>query len=237
MTRPHVGSSTYARPKSVLKGGGRGLLMRVKSVFTVTPKISVTDDFTDLDNFVTLLGEPDLTSGMLGGSGVVRHKTQALTDSHKVSGVIGSLNQGKMRLVCCANINFTRYYALEIGKGLISNLSIIKGNAASSVEARGILGFFLDLLFALLSIFSPDTTKFETTNVDLDVSDVVAVWYDEATSTIRTSINDIETACTLAVPRGEVPHGEGYRWHGVAQGIDGPFTPGVNMTSYACEDI
>jgi hypothetical protein len=240
---PRITQSTA--PAAIQGTPGVGVGIQLKHTLDATPKLSATDDFADLDDWVTVFGEPTITSGTLSGEGVVRYKNQALTDNHKITGTIGSLATGTTRLFICGDESAKRYYALEIERSAFTTtFSIIKGNAASSIETGvGLLSLLfgiLSLVFSMFSLFSKEVTKFDTTTVTLAVSDDVSVWFDEANSTIRTYINDAATGCTLAVPRGEIPHGPGYRWCGVATEIDVFLlfsSVGPRFTSVAIEDV
>jgi hypothetical protein len=234
---PGIPTTGNRAPQLVTGSKGVGVLVNTATEMTVMPKLSASDDFTNLSKWVTVYGTPTITSGMLAGTGVVRYKNQAFTDSMQASGVVGSIGTGKTRLIICADESVLRYYALEVSRGLTTTFSIIKGNSASSVESStGLIGALFSLFFSLFSIFSESTTKFDTTTVTLNVSDEVSVWYDRATSTIRTYINGVPTGCSLEVERSEIPHGPGFRWGGVAQGITA-LNPGVRFTSYTLEDV
>jgi hypothetical protein len=233
---PGITSTGHRAPQLITGSKGVGLLVNTSTETTITPKLSASDDFTNLSKWITVYGTPGITSGMLSGDGVVRYKNQAMTDNMKASAVVGSIGTGKTRLIICADESVTRYYALEVSRGFTTTFSIIKGNSASSVESSaGLIGALFSLFFSLFSIFSESTTKFDTTTVTLSVSDEVSVWYDRDASTIRTYINDVATGCSIEVPRSEIPHGPGFRWAGMAQGITA-LNPGVRFTSYTLED-
>jgi hypothetical protein len=235
---PGVSSTGNRIPQSVTGNKGVGVLVNTSTEMTVTPKLSAADDFTNLSKWITVYGTPGITSGMLSGDGVVRYQNQAMTDNMKASAVVGSIGTGKTRLIICADESVTRYYALEVSRGLTTTFSIIKGNSANSVEtaSSSLIGALFSLFFSLFSIFSESTTKFDTTTVTLNVSDEVSIWFDRDASTIRTYINDVATACSIEVPRSEIPHGPGFRNAGVAQGITA-LNPGVRFTSYTLEDV
>lgn len=216
---------------------GKSVVSHVAATTTITPKLTATDTFTTLNNWVTIYGTPTITSGVLTGTGAVRYKNQALTDHHKASAVVSSKASGTTRLVICGDENFTRFYSLEINVGLTTEFSLIKGSAASSVqEGNDLLALLLNLLLFVFTLFSTSTSKFATTTVTLNVSDEVAVEYDPDTSTLITYINDLPTACTLEVPRGEIGHKEGFRYAGVAVGIASG-TAGTRFTSFELADV
>jgi hypothetical protein len=238
---PTVGVTSGAIPRIISGGRGFGVTINTPTEVTVTPKLAATEDFSSLDNFVTVYGTPVIQSGKLAGQAVVRYKNQALTDSHKVSTVVGAQNTGTTRLVICGDESFLRYYALQISVGITgSALSIIRGTGARSVESStGLIGALFSLFFSLFSLFSKDTTTEAFQTVTLDVDDEVSFWYDEDTSTLRAYVNDVEET-SLAVPRGEIPHGPGFRWAGVAVGLDlflNVLNAGPLMTSFALDDV
>ena len=242
---PGPTSRKHTAPTLIADDGNRaGVLAKTEYQLDVTPKMSVTDSFTNLNNFVTVYGTPTVSSGWLRGDGIVRHKTEALTDSHKVTAVIGNKDLGKTRLFCCADSGLKSYYAVEIDSNIFfgDSISFIKGVPAASVESApgllGILTSILSLLFGLLSIFSRDVTPYATnTTVTLANNDEVGIWYDEPNSTVRIYHNDT-AVLNVPVPRGEIPHGKDYRHHGIAVGIEFFFDfTGSYMTSYACEDV
>lgn len=206
--------------------------------------MKVTDTFTNLNNWVTVYGTPAVSSGVLQGDGIVRHKTQALTDSHKVTGTIGNKDFGKTRLFCCADAGLKTYYAVEVESNIVlgDRIHFIKGVPGASVESApgllGILTSILSLLFGLLSIFSRDVTPYATdTTATIQAGDEIAIWYDEPNSTVRIYHEDSQIL-TVPVPRGEIPHGEDYRYHGVSVGIEFFFErTGAKMSDYTCEDM
>lgn len=207
----------------------------------VSAKLSISDTLDNLDNFDIVYGTPSIESGQLVGEGVVRFNQEALTDSHRAEAVIGTNLFGTTRLIICGNKTFTRYYGIEIQESLLgSNCSIIKGNAASSVESGGgLLSVLFGLFFSLFSVFSQDVSKHAGVLISVGNGDKLGAEYNEETSTITAYINDVEVT-SLEVPRGEIPHGKGQRWAGLAVGVDivlGILNVGPLMTSFGLEDI
>jgi hypothetical protein len=133
---------------------------------------------------------------------------------------------------------------VEIQNNLLfpDRVNFIKGVPGASVQAApgllGILNSILALLFGLLSIFSRNVTPAATaTSTALNVDDEIAIWYDEPNTTVRIYKNTSEIL-TVVVPRGEIPHGEGNRWHGAAVGLEFDLLNlGALLSSYTCADI
>lgn len=249
MPSPLPGPSSGAKrstPALTVDDGVRlGVSLNTLSALTVTPKATIFDDFNNLDDFVTVYGSPGLSFGNLSGEGIVRHKTEALTDSHKASAVVGEAGFGRTRLYICADPGLKSYYAVEIEHNIfLDNIHFVKGIPGSSIEAApGLLGFLnsiLALLWGLLSIFSVNVTPYATaTNTFVANNDEIAIWYDEPNSTVRIYKNDV-AVLNIPVPRGEIPHGPGYRWHGAAVGIEfylGPLQLGAQFANYTVEDV
>jgi hypothetical protein len=233
-----------APPQVGDSGSTTGVLLKTETSLDVTAKASIFDPFNNLNDWVTVYGEPVITSGNLAGEGVVRHKTAALTDSHKVTAVVGSKDYGRTRLYCCADSGLKTYYAVEVHSNVVlgDKVHFIKGIPASSVESApgllGILTSILSLLFGLLSIFSSNVTPYATkTSITIQVGDEIGIWYDEPNTTVRI-YHDAEEILTVPVPRGEIPHGENYRYHGAAVGLELQILNlGARMSSYTCEDV
>lgn len=248
MPSPLPGPNTTARNNPALvadEGTGLGVLLNTDTILETTPKASISDTFTNLNDWVTIFGTPTIQSGNLAGEGLIRHKTQALTDSHKVAAIVGDdTNFGSTRLFCCADESLSSYYAVEIQNNLIfpDRVNFIKGVPGSSVQSApgllGILNSILALIFGLLSIFSRDVTPFATaTSTALHNGDEIAIWYDQPNSTVRIYKN-ATAILNIPVPRGEIPHGEGNRWHGCAVGIEFDLLHlGALLSSYTCVDI
>lgn len=243
---PGPGTSGRRAPTLVADPGvNLGVLMKTKTTLDVTPKATIFDDFNNLDDFVTVYGSPGLSFGNLSGEGIVRHKTEALTDSHKASAVVGEAAFGRTRLYICADEGLKSYYAVEIEHNIfLDNVHFVKGIPGASVEsAPGLLGFLnsiLALLFGLLSIFSANVTPYATaTNTFVANNDEIGIWYDEPNSTVRIYKNDV-AILNIPVPRGEIPHGPGYRHHGAAVGIEfylGPLQLGAQFANYTVQDV
>jgi hypothetical protein len=135
---------------------------------------------------------------------------------------------------------------VEIDHNLLfgDNVKFLKGVPGSSVEAApgllGILNSVLALLFGILSIFSTNVTAAATsTTTNLEVGDEFSIWYDEPNSTVRIYKNAV-ALLNVAVPRGEIRHGEGNRWHGCAVGVEYVlliFQFGALLESYTCVDM
>ena len=231
MVTPRPVSLPRALPRRRPAAGARltadrrkGALVDAAYDLTVTGKLSVTSDLSNLDQFVTLAGKPTIASGILGGGAVVRHRAEALSDAHKVTVTIGSVAPGKTRLVICSDADFTKYYGLEIETGLINNkFHIIKGRGTDAL----LDGY----------IFS-EVDKFDTTTVFTAVGDQVSVWYDRAHDMIRGYKGATEVV-QLAVDPREIAHGVGNRHHGVAVGVDLVFSlnPGALPTAYTAVDV
>jgi hypothetical protein len=241
---PGANTTGKSRPTLIANDGVQlGVSLNTVSALTVTPKATIEDPFDDLDDFVTIYGEPTISSGKLAGDGIVRHKTQALTDNHKVTAKVGSVNFGTTRLYCCADESLSSYYAVEVNSNLLlgDKVNFIKGVPGSSVESApgllGILNSILALLFGLLSIFSRNVTPAATkTSTSFATNDEVSIWYDEPNTTVRIYKNSTELLA-VPVPRGEIPHGPGYRWHGAAVGIEVDLLNlGALFSSYKCQD-
>lgn len=213
----------------------KGVVTKAFHRTTLAARATITDNFSSLDEFTVVAGEPEITLGRLAGAGVVRHNMELLTDSCKVTGTVGLMHPGSGRLAVCGDKNLTNFYAIEAEQiaGPIYKLHLVKGDTASGVVS-GVLGWFLDQVRAVLSLFNPDARKAQTHVLALlTAGDEVAVWYDQPNSVVRGYANGVERL-TLDVPRSEIPHGPGYRYHGAASGVSdlGPL-----FTSYTAEDV
>ena len=236
---PGARTTSAARPASDIElptRGVKGAVSKTVHRTTMTTRATITDGFSNLSDFVTVAGEPTIVLGRLSGEGVVRHNTELLTDSCKVTGTIGVLQTGSARLAVCGDQNMTHFYAIEVEQlaGPVYKLHLIKGDTATGVLS-GVLGWFLDQVNAVLSLFNPDAVKAQTYVVSvLTAGDTVAVWYDKPNSVLRGYVNGVQRL-TLPVPRSEIPHGPGYRFHGAASGVGG--NGGALFTSYEAEDV
>ncbi|WP_301119745.1 hypothetical protein [Mycolicibacterium fortuitum] len=199
--------------------------MNVDRELAIAGKFNGSSDFTTLDAWTTLTGEPLNAGGLLAGEAVLRFNAQALTDSHKATVKVGQIYPGKTRLWICSDVYATVYYGLEIETGLINNkFHIIKGRGTDAL----LDGY----------IFS-EVDKFETTNRTVNLGDDCSVWYDEPNHTIRAYHGAVEV-CALEVDPYEIPHGAGNRYHGVAIGVDLVFdvlNKGMVPTSYTALDV
>ncbi len=205
---------------------GKSGLVRLTRTTRVIVKGTAGSDFANLNDFVVLTKNPTITSGRLAGEGVVRHRDQMHTDDFRVSAVIGAKETGKTRLVTCGSATFSSFYGLEVETGLINNrFHILKGSGTTALLDGGI--------FSVIG-------KHATVNQTVNNGDEVAVWWDRENSVVRAYKNDVQVT-SLPVPRWEIPHGDGFRHWGVAQGVDmwlfDILNKGVEFTSIAAEDV
>jgi len=219
---------------------GKSALSGVVRATTATVKAHITDTFTTLDNFVVLanyLNTLNVVGGVLGGVGAVRHKNQCATDNYTVSAVVGSAANGVTRLVTCASPGFDRFYALEIENSATDQFHIVKGTGLSWTTSSGIFGVAIGLINLLLGIFSSFVLLFPWISQAQSVTagDTVKVWWDEPNSTIRAYKNGVEVT-NLPVSREEIPHGDGFRYFGVMQGVT-YLSAGIKFTSIDAQDV
>jgi hypothetical protein len=150
-----------------------------------------------------------------------------LTDDFLVTATIDVKNAGKTRLVTCGSDTFSTFYALEIETGVINNnFHIVKGSGAPALLDGGV--------FSAAAI-----QKYATVNRVVNIGDTVGVRLDRETSTVRAYHNGVQIT-SLPVPKWEIPHGDGYRHWGVAQGVDlvfGVLNFGVEFTSVTVQDF
>jgi hypothetical protein len=196
--------------------------------------------FTTLDNFVVLanyLNTLTVTGGQLGGYGAVRHRNQCATDNYTVTAVVGTAANGRTRLVTCASPGFDRFYALEIENSGTDQFHIVKGTGLAWTTSAGIFGLAIGLINLLVGFFSSFALLFPWISQPQAVAtgDIVKIWWDQPNSTIRAYKNGVEVT-SLPVPREEIPHGDGYRYFGVMQGIT-YLSPGVKFTSIEAQDV
>jgi hypothetical protein len=217
---------------------GKSALTRVLQHTTVTVKAIITDTFVNLNNWVILSEDPTITitSGMLTGNGAVRHRDQMASDNFRVSATIGDDNSGKTILVACASDSFDRFYGVEVESGGTNKFHIVKGTSVVATTSTGIFGILIGLLGFFLGSFGSVATipKYASVNQTVDVGDVVTVWWDQPNSTVRAYKNGAEVT-NLPVSPWEIPHGDGYRYWGVMQGVDD--TTGVQFTSITADDV
>jgi len=227
-------------PRPLTTPHGKSALTKIFQRSTATVRAHIFDSFTTLDNFVVLanyLNSLDTTGGQLGGYGAVRHKDQCATDNYRVKAVVGSAANGKTRLVTCASPGFDRFYALEIENSANDQFHIVKGTGLSWSTSAGIFGVAIGLINLLLGFFSSFVLLIPWISQPQAVlsGDVVEIWWDEPNSTIRVYRNGGQVT-SLPVDREEIPHGDGYRYFGVMQGIT-YLSPGVKFTSIEAYDI
>jgi hypothetical protein len=199
-------------------------------------KATITDNFTNLDNFVVLSGEPTITSGRLTGKGAVRHRDQMSTDDFKVTATVGSTGLGRTWLVCSASPNFDSFYAVEINAASI--FSIIEGTGLVATTSTSIFGIVMGILGFILGLFEDIIGLFTlqaTVTWPVYPTDKISVWWDRKHSIVRVYHRDFQIT-GLEVPRDAMQHSEGFRYFGVVTGIDWP-VPGVEFTSIEAQDV
>lgn len=220
-------STSSAAPIPPVYAGplGKSALAGVRRNTTTVVKASVSNDFSSLDDFVVLARDPEISSGRLSGEGVVRHRDQMHTDEFLVEAEVGIKPSGKTRIVTCGSATFSSFYGLEVETGIINNkLHIIKGSGTTALLDGGIIS---------------EVDKYSTINRTVEIGDKVGVWFDRAAGMVRGYVNQSQVI-SLPVPKWEIPHGDGFRYWGVAQGVDlflGFLNPGVEFTSITAEDV
>jgi len=182
----------------------------------------VYDDFDDVDDWINVHGALGVSGGASSdvrgpslGYAAGYHKTQMLTDNHRVKVTIqdGIMLYGESRVVICSDDRMTRYYGMAIDRGLlISQVSIIRGTSSISVD------------------------KYETTTISLSAADEFEVWYDRINSTVRVYQNDSEIASKFFEPN-DIPHGPGNRYVGVVMGTNWLIDIGPNFDDFEAFDV
>jgi len=202
---------------------GKSAPSRIGHTTGITAKASVASDFSTLAGFTVIAKEPTISSGILSGEGVIRHTDQMFSDDFLVTATIGALDTGTTRIVTCGSDNFSSFYGIQINR-LPDQIHIIKGSGTTALLDQGIF-------FSAISRFATVTTSFS-------VGNTVGVRFDKAASTVRAYRNGAQVS-SLPVPRWEIPHGDGFRYWGVAQGVDiflGVLFTGPRFTSITAAD-
>lgn len=227
---------TIPLPKPSTAAHGKSAVSAVVHSTVATIKAAISDTLTTLDNFVQLSGTPTITSGRLSGQGAVRHRDQMATDNYMVTATVGSDSFGRTRLVTCASESFDRFYAMEINS-TFGTVCILKATGVAVTTSSGIFGVLIGLLGFFLGTFGSmaDIPKYDETIHDVAPGDEIAVWWDEENSVIRGYLNDVEVTHADVSPY-EIPHGDGYRYWGVIQGVDGADT-GAQFTTIEAHDV
>lgn len=217
-------ATTSAAPRPPLHIGpiGKSAISGLTRTTAVSVKSTVANDFASLDDFVVVTKNPTITSGRLSGEGVVRHRDEMCSDDFLVEAAVGAKDAGRTRLVTCGSASFSSFYALEVESGT-NMLHIIKGRGSTALLDGG--------------IFSA-TQRFASVSQSVIVGDKVGVWWDRQSRVVRAFLNDVEVT-SLPVPTWEIPHGPGFRYWGVAQGVAMVLgtLKGVEFTSIAAEDV
>jgi len=229
-----------APPRPLTTPHAKSALTSVVQQTTATVKAHITDTFTILNNFVILanyLNSLNVTGGQLGGYGAVRHMDQCATDNYRVKAVVGSAANGRTRLVTCASPGFDRFYALEIENSATDQFHIVKGTGLTWTTSAGIFGVAIGLINLLLGVFSSFVLLIPGNSQPQAViaGDNVEIWFDWPNSIIRVYKNGAQVS-SLIVDREEIPHGDGYRYFGVMQGIT-YLSAGVKFTSIEAWDV
>lgn len=223
-----VTTSSAPRPPVVTGPVGKSAPTRVSRTTTVNVKASITDSFTNLDNFTVLAKTPTITSGRLSGQGIVRHRDQMCSDDFKVTATVGATDWfGSTRLVTCGSATFSSFYGLDVAM-----------TGSPTAAWRIIKGFGIPALLEN-GLWSPSLDRTDPpVSANIVPGDQITVWWDETTSVIRGYRNTTQVI-SLPVPRWGISHGDGFRHWGVAQGVDlflDIVNRGIEFTSIAAAD-
>jgi hypothetical protein len=190
------------------------------------PKTRAYDDFSDpeLPDWIGIRGKLETTGG---GSPDIRkndwsdyaaglHKTQMLSDNHRVKVTLpdGALNTGRSQVILSSDRRMDRYYGMELHTDLLfgSTLSLVKGNSPG------------------------DCRRYEATGgIAAHNGDSFEVWYDRRNGMLRGYQNGSEQL-SMEVPPYEIQHGPGHRWCGVNLGVDF-LDAGPNFADFEAWDV
>ncbi len=202
----------------------KGILPKVVTSARVAAKTRAFDDFTDplLPDWINVHGKlattggatPDVKAWVLSDYASGRHRTQMLSDSHRVKVTMqdGLMAAGKARAWLCGDESMNRYYGIEIDNNVADYMAIVKGFGPNSVK------------------------RFDITPISITNGDEFEVWFDVENSMIRGYQNGVEQ-CSLEVPAYEIQHGPGHRWCGVTMGADWWLEPGPNFAEFEAWDV
>lgn len=231
----------YRFPEPLEMRHGKAVYTSMSRVATMVIKAAVSATFADLNEWVVIAGHPGIQAGVLVDNGAVRYVDEMATDDYLVTATIGTLANGKTWLLTCASSSFDRFYGVEIERGTnVNRLSILKATGQMPSPSQHIFGWLMGIITALFGWLFDDeegsTTvpRYNVTAQTVSANDTIGIRWDQAASTIRIYRNG-GAVTSLAVPRSEIPHGVGFRYFGVMQGVDKGV--GVQFNLVTAQDV